>query len=705
MAEKRIFDIQTEATIDDITEKVYAWFDKKAQQGEVQEPSWKFDVYLLVKILNNFATKFVPNVATVEGKCYWHDGELYVCDTAYTGDWVPGNFTATSIDDLFARKDVLTALLTDVGNLQSALETTNGNVENVAHSIAPEFDGTRTSENPYRAGECVMNNGALYRFKVDHYGPWSSSDVSAVTASSLFMINLDLNDKSLWKTGIRSSTTGQPRFAIDTGLITEPFYFDAEPVITFTRAEEVSFRFAFFFFDAQMNFLATVGDATTSSWNLSSLLAAYPSAKFISVSIENVSGATVSPSNLENILTFNDVGQCTIYGYKDVFRDNAEKNELKQNITYNLDLNESKYWIVAGIDRSGIVDAKTLYSDRVVTIPLKLSYDSVISYALKPGVTLNALRVYAYASDGTFLGYKQNVLNISEIIYSYPTATMFRISLFGISGTTAKYDTVSNVATFAKTGLNVVGVDGDDVIDSSIIQSDYVYALPKKSITKLKPKTVLPCFSFVFDDVYDDRDIVSLFDSKGVKCGFAFIARDDVINFQAKRYLDWHNKGYEILNHSIDANTIDQTNYPTYEDAYLALLTAKNRLETVGFVVNGFVAPSSTVRNDYKSIIGKLHAYGFINVNEDNTQSTPVDNLKRYSIQATHDIETIKAYIDDCIANNRYCCFYGHARDFGTGDWSLEKLESVVDYLIAKRNLGLCNIGTPTDMVKLYYGL
>ena len=95
--------------------------------------------------------------------------------------------------------------------------------QNVAHSIATEFDPTRTSENPYKAGECVMHNGALYRFNVNHYGPWSSSDVHAVTACSLFMINLDFNDKSLWKIGIRSPTTGQPRFAIDTGLITEPF--------------------------------------------------------------------------------------------------------------------------------------------------------------------------------------------------------------------------------------------------------------------------------------------------------------------------------------------------------------------------------------------------------------------------------------------------------------------------------------------------
>lgn len=116
MADKRIFQLEEEGFLDDITDKVYMWLDKQATGEETQEPSWKFKANVFLKILNNFATKFVPNVLTVEGKCYWYGGDLYECNTAYSGSWVPANFTATSIDELFARKDVVEALTTNIEN-------------------------------------------------------------------------------------------------------------------------------------------------------------------------------------------------------------------------------------------------------------------------------------------------------------------------------------------------------------------------------------------------------------------------------------------------------------------------------------------------------------------------------------------------------------------------------------------------------------
>ena len=47
----------------------------------------------------------------------------------------------------------------------------------LAGNVAPAFDPTRTSENPYKAGESVAYDGKTYTFKVDHYGAWSASDV------------------------------------------------------------------------------------------------------------------------------------------------------------------------------------------------------------------------------------------------------------------------------------------------------------------------------------------------------------------------------------------------------------------------------------------------------------------------------------------------------------------------------------------------
>lgn len=47
----------------------------------------------------------------------------------------------------------------------------------LASNVAQAFDPTRTSENPYKAGDSVVYDGKTYTFKVDHYGAWSAADV------------------------------------------------------------------------------------------------------------------------------------------------------------------------------------------------------------------------------------------------------------------------------------------------------------------------------------------------------------------------------------------------------------------------------------------------------------------------------------------------------------------------------------------------
>jgi len=53
-------------------------------------------------------------------------------------------------------------------------------------NVAPAFDPTRTSENPYKAGENVVYDGKTYTFKVDHYGDWNASDVFESDGQSMF---------------------------------------------------------------------------------------------------------------------------------------------------------------------------------------------------------------------------------------------------------------------------------------------------------------------------------------------------------------------------------------------------------------------------------------------------------------------------------------------------------------------------------------
>lgn len=95
-------------------------------------------------------------------------------DTATESDIVSGNYFA--LDGSAGTKKLnSTTLLTKTA--QNAL----------AGNVAQEFDPTRTSENPYKAGESVLyTDGKIYTFKVDHYGAWAAADVRATNCSELF---------------------------------------------------------------------------------------------------------------------------------------------------------------------------------------------------------------------------------------------------------------------------------------------------------------------------------------------------------------------------------------------------------------------------------------------------------------------------------------------------------------------------------------
>ena len=90
---------------------------------------------------------------------------------------------------------------------QRGLETTNGNVtslttyvQNVAHSIAPAFDATRTIENPYIAGKDIVTytDGFLYVFKNDHYGAWNAGDVIKINLKANAFVQFSTNPEFIY---------------------------------------------------------------------------------------------------------------------------------------------------------------------------------------------------------------------------------------------------------------------------------------------------------------------------------------------------------------------------------------------------------------------------------------------------------------------------------------------------------------------------
>jgi len=61
-------------------------------------------------------------------------------------------------------------------------------------NVAPAFDPTRTSDNPYKANSDVVTyNGKTYVFKTDHYGPWDAADAYHVNIAHQWLNRLMAN--------------------------------------------------------------------------------------------------------------------------------------------------------------------------------------------------------------------------------------------------------------------------------------------------------------------------------------------------------------------------------------------------------------------------------------------------------------------------------------------------------------------------------
>lgn len=230
------------------------------------------------------------------------------------------------------------------------------------------------------------------------------------------------------------------------------------------------------------------------------------------------------------------------------------------------------------------------------------------------------------------------------------------------------------------------------------------------SFVRLTPKDKLPCVAFIVDDCNNpdvDEQIHNLFFGKGVRCGYAFIAyAERIANKDYARYLDWQKEGFGFMSHSNSAKTLDTTNY-TYATALSAVADAKFSMEKFGLVANGFVCPQSSLADEFVPIMGKFHSFMFKRgqtSSNENGRDADIMALTRYNIE-TRPIDEIKAFVDDCIARDRLLTFVGHPSNFGQGDWSMSKLEHVIDYCIAKRNNGEVFFGEPNECVKYFFDL
>ena len=148
----------------------------------------------------------------------------------------------------------------------------------------------------------------------------------------------------------------------------------------------------------------------------------------------------------------------------------------------------------------------------------------------------------------------------------------------------------------------------------------------------------------------------------------------------------------------------------TYELATKLICTAKNNLEAAGFIINGFVSPSSTMAPSLMPILEALHSFAFTysvaatsTTDDKNSREANTCDLHRCSMQS-YTLDQLKAFIDKQIELDNCITLYAHSADWGN-TITEEKLTGLLDYVIEKRNSLKCFIGNTTDCIKYYFDM
>lgn len=575
-------------------------------------------------------------------------------------------------------------------------------------NVAPVFDHTRTSDNPYKAGESVAYEGKTYTFKVDHYGAWSAADVTEANIAQITTAKkIKLDTPSLWRLG-GIGRNGFYNSSEANALCSVPIFFQKNSIITIKRRTGVTFSVRVIAYDKSGCYLG-FSSSVSQKINFNSFLKEFPTAKSFALYIYEISGITADPTTIASTILIEDDSLFGVsFADEEMFE--SFKETQKTYDTTLLDFNDKSLWHRGALNTNTGLPHDVFYNTRMYSDMVELYAPYSLTYTLKTGVTAS-VGIFVYDKDDTFLGWRSDSYAYSGwMLNNYTGACKYRIMIYNITGATTSVENLDNILSFSLTSypsnrwMDVARTDAK--VNYAVLENVF----KKKPITLLKRATKLPCFAFTFDDVpaADDK-VAALFESKGLRCGWAFIANDSNFGSRGNVYLELQNKGHEVLNHSVDGKIYNTTNYATFQAAYTAMQTAYETMKDFGFVVNGFVAPSSSMYAGYKPIIGMLNAFGFVEASGETTkndENTPVTNLHRYSIQSAHSLQDIKDWVDSAITNNELVVFYGHASDIvDEGDFTMQKIEAIIDYVLAKRDAGLCHVDIPTNIIREYYDL
>ena len=244
---------------------------------------------------------------------------------------------------------------------------------------------------------------------------------------------------------------------------------------------------------------------------------------------------------------------------------------------------------------------------------------------------------------------------------------------------------------------------------SKVNAKNYALASDVRITGQNKSNIRKACVNFQFDDGHaNDANIVTIFKSHNLTCGFALIS--DLTSENVERYLGYQGDGFEALCHADSGTGMNDASVSvsTIENR---LKTSKETLESYGFVINGFVTPNSTMALPFRPLLRKYFQFAeTVYFGEYSGTGKPyrnptdgVYNGYRVSLQSTT-LANAKAAIDATIANYGCLTFYGHSADMdGTDNLTTENLTELLAYVNTKIASGELVCGNPSDVIRNYF--
>lgn len=341
--------------------------------------------------------------------------------------------------------------------------------------------------------------------------------------------------------------------------------------------------------------------------------------------------------------------------------------------------------------------------------------DSGVSYTVvfsgHSGATnvANPRAVCVYRNDDSYSRYISIPVGLTSITLT-GNESYIRINYNAQTVDTFNYHPTGQTEPINTTTLNEdVIIPQTEILETEISSIDTrVTALEQKDDIYIGARRC--AVGFIIDGDYDQNAIMeNAFYSKGVKIGFALQYTTLFQNNSKDTYLEWQEKGHEILAHT--SYTLKDGDHDD-EVAKGYIRSAYTTLTGYGFDTYGLIGSSGKIADKYIPTVRKYFRYCASENNHSGSYTgTGAEpclyfgtnapfHLWRYSMQ-TSTLQQMKDAVDRAIDTTGLLLFYGHAQSASVDNFTVENLNALLDYIASKAPD--ISVMTPSEAVNEFY--